>query len=109
MDKIALSKRIRAARKEQNLTSDALSELCEKSPVFIRQIESGKRLPSLPSFVTLCNKLNVSADYLLADSLITISKNDTEAILDRLHAFSPKKAELAIGIISTIISQFENE
>lgn len=107
MNNIGLGNRIRTARKEQHLTSEALSELCERSSVFIRQIESGTRLPSVPSLVAICNKLDVSADYLLADSLTKKSNDRIKTVYERLKMLSPKQAELAAAVIDTIIDNFE--
>lgn len=69
MDKKALGKRINIARKSRRLTSERLSELCEVNATYIRQIEAGKKTPSLPVFVDICNALEVSPTYLLRDML----------------------------------------
>ena len=67
MDTQSLGKRIRLVRKEQGHTGEELAELCHISPTYLRQIESGAKIPSLPLFVKLCNALNVSPAYLFAD------------------------------------------
>lgn len=67
MDTQSLGKRIRLARKEKGHTGEELAELCHISPTYLRQIESGAKIPSLPLFVKLCNALNVSPAYLFAD------------------------------------------
>ena len=60
MDKTAFGARVREFRRQAKLSSDALSELCDCTPVSIRQIESGARLPSVPKLVNLCNGLRVT-------------------------------------------------
>ena len=67
MYKRQLGKRIRLVRKEKGHTGEELAELCHISPTYLRQIESGAKIPSLPLFVKLCNALNVSPAYLFAD------------------------------------------
>ena len=67
MDTQSLGKRIRLVRKEKGHTGEELAELCHISPTYLRQIESGAKIPSLPLFVKLCNALNVSPAYLFAD------------------------------------------
>ena len=67
MDKQLLGRRIRLVRKEKGHTGEELAELCHISPTYLRQIESGAKIPSLPLFVKLCNALNVSPAYLFAD------------------------------------------
>ena len=67
MDTQSLGKRNRLVRKEQGHTGEELAELCHISPTYLRQIESGAKIPSLPLFVKLCNALKVSPAYLFAD------------------------------------------
>ena len=44
-----------------------MSEECSITATYLRQIESGAKLPSLPVFATLCRKLRVSPNYILPD------------------------------------------
>ena len=69
MDKKAFGSRLRQARKDRGLTSEKLSELCNINATYLRQIEGGTKIPSLPVFVSLCQELKVHPDYLLMDSL----------------------------------------
>ena len=72
MDKQSLGKRIRLVRKEKGYTGEQLAALCSISPSYLRQIESGAKIPSLPLFVQLCNTLNASPAYLFADVCCTM-------------------------------------
>lgn len=69
MDKKLLGKRINTARKERGWTSERLSEACNINATYLRQIESGAKVPSLQVFVLLCEALKVSPTYLLAEVL----------------------------------------
>ena len=69
MERILFGKRIKETRKSHNLTAKQLAELCHIDDTFLRQIEGGTKLPSLPVFVDLCNVLCISPAYLLKDSL----------------------------------------
>ena len=69
MDKKLLGKRINIARKERCWTSERLSETCNINATYLRQIESGTKVPSLQVFVLLCEALKVSPTYLLAEVL----------------------------------------
>ena len=55
-----LGKRINLARKDRGLTAERLSELCSINATYLRQIEGGAKIPSLPVFIDLCNALEVS-------------------------------------------------
>ena len=59
--------RINKARKDRGLTAEKLAEACNINSTYLRQIEGGKKLPSLPVFATLCRELRVSPNYILPD------------------------------------------
>ncbi len=59
-----LPARLREARAARNLTQGQLGVL-SNLPNAIAEIEAGGRLPSLPSFVRICDALGVSADWML--------------------------------------------
>lgn len=109
MDKSTFGKRLQRIRKERQLTSEELSELCDVSPIFIRQIECATRLPALPNLVKLCNGLHVSADYLLADSLTDAKSKDIDALDKRLKSLSPKQLELTAAVINTLIDNLKEQ
>ena len=77
MEKNGLGKRLNAVRKDKGLTSDKLSEMCNINATYLRQIEGGTKMPSLPVFISICNALKVSPDYLLRDEL---EENEVTAI-----------------------------
>lgn len=55
MDKKLFGTRINKARKDRGLTAEKLAEACNINSTYLRQIEGGKKLPSLPVFATLRN------------------------------------------------------
>ena len=72
-----LGKRINIERKDRGFTADRLSELCNINATYLRQIEGGAKVPSLPVFINICNALKISLDYLLWDAL---GNNDVSEI-----------------------------
>ena len=100
MNKKMLGQRINSARKERGLTSEQLAEQCYISAAYLRQIESGKKVPSLPLFISLCNELNVSPNYLLQDLL---SHSDLDSIPELLDAASPQQKELILSVVQTAL------
>ena len=105
MDKIAFGRRLNAARKEQKISSERLSELCSINAVFIRQIEGATRLPSLPVFILLCNKLHVSPNALLADSLTWDEGEALTSLEKRLRELSPRQLDVVIATANTLIDK----
>lgn len=69
MEKNGLGKRINTVRKSRGMTAEKLSEMCNINATYLRQIEGGVKMPSLPVFTDICNALKISPDYLLQDQL----------------------------------------
>lgn len=84
MDKKLLGKRINMARKERGWTGERLAETCSINATYLRQIEAGTKVPSLPVFVSLCQALNVSPTYLLVEVLPQQGNQDIDALLELL-------------------------
>lgn len=76
MDLVDLGNRIRLCRQSAKLTQDQLAAKAGVCTSFIGHIERGTRVTSLETLVALCNVLNVSMDYLLANSLNDNYKKD---------------------------------
>lgn len=73
MDYAKLGKHIRQERRAHRLTQAELAEEIGLSMSFLGHIERGSRVPSLETLVAIANRLRVSVDYLLSDSLEPIS------------------------------------
>ena len=109
LDKVAFGRRLNAVRKERGMSSEKLSELCDKNAVFLRHIESAIRLPSLPVFVSLCNNLRVSPNFLLIDSLDWDEEDKITALETRLRSLSPRQLDIATETINTLIDKLLDE
>ena len=102
-----LGKRINLARKDRGLTAERLSELCSINATYLRQIEGGAKIPSLPVFTDLCNVLGVSPAYLLKDSL---TKNEYAELgeLSRLwEQAGPDKIEMATAMVRAALEHLK--
>ncbi len=73
MDYIALGKRIREERLKLNLTQEKLAEDVALSTAYIGQIERGERHVSLENLIMIVNRLEITVDYILMDSVNTNS------------------------------------
>ena len=80
-----LGKRIRKERLRLNLTQEQLSEDIEISTAYLGQIERGERSLTLDKLVKLANRLGVTVDYLLSDSVSISPDNQTDRILQLLQ------------------------
>lgn len=59
MEKKTLGKRINITRKDHGITAEQLAERCSINATYLRQIEGGSKIPSLPLFIQLCNTLEL--------------------------------------------------
>ena len=69
MEQKTLGRRIREERLKLNLTQEKLAEDVDLSMAYIGQIERGERSLTLDNLVAVANRLGVTVDYLLSDSI----------------------------------------
>ncbi len=107
MEEKGLGKRINQVRKDRGLTAEKLSELCNINATYLRQMEGGRKVPSLPVFIDICNALKISPDYLLRDAL---ADNEVSQIreLSRLWVqAAPSQQKLAAAMLRAALEQTE--
>ena len=109
MDKKAFGCRLRQARKDRGLTSEKLSELCSINATYLRQIEGGTKVPSLPVFVGLCRVLGVHPDFLLADSLSGIGVEEQEELAILLQEATPSQLRIITAMLRAAMNALQNE
>ena len=97
-----LGKRIRKERLRLNLPQEQLSEDIEISTAYLGQIERGERSLTLDKLVKLANRLGVTVDYLLSDSVSISPDNQTDRILQLLQDKTTEEKEMAFQVLNTI-------
>lgn len=65
MDAISIGQRLKEQRELQGYTRDQLAELLNITPRFCYDLEQGLKGMSLETLTRICQKLQVSADYIL--------------------------------------------
>ena len=95
--------RIKEARKTRGLTQDQLAEILDVSVEFVGQIERSQRLPSMQIFIKLIEVLNVSADYLLRDSISTGQLFGDNALGSKIEQLSRKERIALEALIDTYL------
>ena len=103
MDKLTMGDRIREARKKCELTQEQLAEKLDVSVEFVGQIERGQKLPGMQVFIKLIEVLNVSADYLLRDSISTGKLFGENALGSKVEKLSPKERVALEALIDTYL------
>lgn len=98
IDYTAMGGRIRNARLDAGLSQSELAEQCNLSVSFLGHIERGSRKMSLETLVTVCEALNLSADYLLQDEL-----PGSDAVIGNIIASVKKQGSYQYDRYVTII------
>ena len=106
MDYKRLGTRIREERKRLNLTQAQLAEAVEISDTYMGAIERGERSLTLDTLVRLVNRLGVTIDYLLSDSVMDSDTNIMEQFKQIMDGQPLERKQMAINVLRTIFSYF---
>lgn len=103
MDKKLFGKKLNMARKDRGLTSERLSETCGLNSTYLRQIEGGTKIPSLPVFVLLCQKLKVSPSYLLSGEFEDYDVQEMDMLFDLWQRATPTQIKMISAMVKSVI------
>ncbi len=103
MDKLTIGDRIKVARKKLNLTQEALAEKVDITLYYMGEIERGEKTPSLDLFIRLVEVLDVSADYLLRDTVSTGNVYGDKRMARKLENLTPRQRAAVEALIDTYI------
>lgn len=106
MDYKRLGKRIREERLRLNLTQAQLAEAIDISNTYMGAIERGERSLTLDTLVRLVNRLGVTVDYLLSDSVSNNDSNIIEQFRQIIDCQPLERKQMAINVLRTIFSYF---
>lgn len=109
MDYKRLGERIREERLRLNLTQAQLAEDVDISDTYMGAIERGERSLTLGTLVRLVNRLGVSVDYMLADSVSDSDSNILNQFRQITDGQPLERKQMAINILRTVFSYFKNE
>lgn len=107
MDYKRLGQRIREERLKLGLTQAKLSEDVDISEAYMGQIERGERNLALDTLIRLANRLGVSVDYLLKDSVDNSNDNILNQFRQLIENRSIEHKQLVLDVIKTILSHLD--
>lgn len=110
MEKRVFGQKLNYIRKSKKITSEKLAEKCDVNASYIRQLEAGIRVPSLKLFITLCNSLDISPEYLLSHDIKTMEKPEERYahIVNKLQKLSPDELETIDCLLEAYITKKES-
>lgn len=106
MDYKRLGKRIREERLRLHLTQAELAEAVDISDTYMGAIERGERSLTLDTLVKLVNRLGVTVDYMLSDSVLDSDSNIIEQFRQIIDSQPMERKQMAISVLRTIFSYF---
>lgn len=104
MDYKRLGKRIREERLKLNLTQAQLAEAIDISDTYMGTIERGERSLTLDPLVRLVNRLGVTVDYFLSDSVSDNDSNIMEQFRQIVDSQPMERKQMAVNVLRTIFS-----
>lgn len=104
-----LGSRIRTARMHKNLTQEELAEKVDVSNNYISNIELNRSKPSLATLIKICNVLEITPDYVLADSVHSSNEYIKDEIAKMLRKCSPASIRLIEKVIAAILDEQDTE
>ena len=99
-----IGKRIRSVRMMNNLTQDNLGDMLGITGQAIQKMEAGENMITVNSLMILCEKLDVTPDYILFDK--PKSERDVELSFETLEG--NQKLQLLFRLL-LYVSKVENE
>lgn len=109
MNEIMIGHRIREERLRLNLTQEVLAEDVELTTAYIGQVERGERNLTLENLIKVANRLGVTVDYLLSDSINADRDTTIIQLSQLLNGRSQNEKELAISLIKTLFTHLDRE
>ena len=89
------------------MTGEKLSEACNINATYLRQIESGAKMPSLPVFISICKELKVSPSYLLSDILNDAEISEMDELQKLWMNATPKQIKMVSSMIRSALENME--
>jgi transcriptional regulator with XRE-family HTH domain len=101
--------RIREERLRLNLTQEKLAEDVELTTSYIGQVERGERNFTLENLIKVANRLGVTVDYLLSDSVDAEKDTTVIQLAQLLNGRTLNEKELALSLVRTLFSYLDRE
>lgn len=89
----------------KGMTQSELAQKLGMTPKYISNIECGGKKPTLETFVAITNALEVDANALLVDVLVTSDEIKCSALWEKLSVFPSEKRQKLLRIMELIAEE----
>lgn len=100
----SIGKNIRKYRSDKKMRQEDLAELTGLSTTYVGMVERGEKIPSLETFLSILNALNISADMVLYEVLSTGYDIKVSLLNEKLESLSAKDKTLVYNVVDAIIA-----
>ena len=104
MNTSSIGKQIRKYREAKGWRQEDFAEKIGLSVTYTGMIERGEKVPKLETFITIANVLEVSADLLLADVLLTGYNVKSSKMTEEIAALAPCERDRIYSVVNTMIA-----
>lgn len=99
INQVSFGDKVYRARIEKHMSVNEVSGHLGISEIFFRQIEIGRKIPSLPVFLQMCNVLEVSPAYFLCADLQLGVSDPVQMAIDVISECSPRQGEMMMAML----------
>lgn len=103
IDNKNFGRRLRELRKSKGLNADQFAEKVGISTHFVREMESGRKLPSVSVLIKIVNDLDISADLLLRDYVNRADDAVIKELSQRLSGLNAEQLSMITDVIDVIL------
>ncbi len=97
-----IGKKIKEVRLEKKLTQEYIADIVDVNTSHISNIENNRVKVSLSTLVQICNALNITVDYILAEEYKQPSSAIEQEILHELNLCSDETKEQILKIVKAL-------
>lgn len=102
LDFYKIGKKIKELRISKNLTQEYIANMADVNVSHISNIENNRVKISLPTLVHICNALDTTVDYILADEYNQPSSVIEQQILREVHVCTPETQKQILKIVRAL-------
>lgn len=102
LDFAKIGKKIKETRISKHVTQEYVANMADVNVSHISNIENNRVKISLTTLVHVCNALDTTVDYILADEYNSPSTVLEQEILREIHSCSPETQEQILKIIRAL-------
>ncbi len=102
LDFAKIGEKIKKIRISQHLTQEYIAQAADVNTSHISNIENNRVKVSLSTLVQICNALDTTVDYVLADEYNSRSTALEQEILHELHSCSDETKEQILRILKVL-------